>query len=166
MDTQHKKKYSSENQRGIAIYVAIIITGALLLVSYSIINIAIKQLYLAQSSRDSQAAFYAADSGVECALMWDLTGGDIYDRSAFSTSSTATIGCHMDYLNFGNENQLVGGQATSTFTLTFNPSPVCAVVTVIKGYDAGVPTTRIESRGYNTCENVAGRVERAIEVNY
>ena len=62
----------AEGQRGIAIYIAVTITAALILVSFAIISLALKQIVISSASRDSQAAFYASDSGVECALYWDL----------------------------------------------------------------------------------------------
>ena len=154
------KRNFSEKEKGVALYIAVVITGVLLLVSYAIINTAIKQLGISNSTRDSQAAFYAADSGIECALFWDLKGGLIYNGSAFSTSTTRNISCN-------NTNISVGGVATSTFDLDFLPEPYCATVVVGKSYNGNVLTTHIESRGYNSCDSTdLRRVERAIEVNY
>lgn len=160
-----KKKY---DERGIAIYIAVVVTAALVLVSYAVISLAIKEIGSSAAGRDSQGAFYAADSGVECAIYWDLKNP--LGSSSFSTSSPGVIDCNSDANNPGNAGISVGGggaNATSTFTLTFLPETYCVNVTVVKSYSAGIPKTKVESRGYNSC-SVANtrRVERAILVNY
>lgn len=160
-----KQALKQNKERGVALYVAITITGALVLISFAVVNLAIKQITISSSSRDSQAAFYAADSGTECALYWDVKG--VGGHSAFSTSTTSQISCGDISSNPGNDNITVGGVATSTFTLTFQPEPYCAIVSVGKSYSGGIPHTHIESRGYNSCDSTnLRRVERAIEVDY
>ena len=155
------------SNRGIAIYIAVIITAALVLVSFSIISLSIKQVGTSAAARDSQAAFYAADSGVECAIYWDLKKGS---KSAFATTSGSIIACNNDVNNPSNTGIAVGGggiNATSTFSLTFLPNPYCVTVNVAKSYSGAIPRTKIESRGYNSCSaSNTRRVERAILVNY
>ncbi len=155
-----------QNNRGVTLYVSIVVTSALLLVSFAIANTTFKQAAIASINRDSHIAFFAADSGVECALYWDVkntTGG-----SAFATTSPSTISCNENPENPSNPNpKIVGGTATSTFTITFQPETYCAVVSVGKSYQGGNLVTYIESRGYNSCdENNIRRVERAIRVIY
>lgn len=53
------------------LFIAVTIMGALLFVSFAVVNITIKSTIFASSGRDSQLAFYAADAGLECALYWD-----------------------------------------------------------------------------------------------
>jgi Tfp pilus assembly protein PilX len=156
-----------KEERGIAIYIAVTVTAALVLVSFAIINLAIKQVSISSASRDSQAAFYAADSGVECALYWDLK------NSTFATTTaSADIIC-----NGKNTptSRLVGNpqNATTTFDFDFTTgdpatsNPYCVNVSVSKFYESDELKTKIEARGYNSCdENNARRVERAIMVNY
>lgn len=162
-------------ERGIAIYVAVVVTAALVLVSFSVIALAIKDIGSSAASRDSQAAFYAADSGIECALYWDLK--NLTGTSAFATTSypapVPPVACNLVPAPITqavdtNSASLTYGFGTSTFSFTFSPDPYCSVVTVVKSYDgAGVPKTKIESRGYNSCSNLnTRRVERAILVNY
>jgi hypothetical protein len=52
-----------------------------LAVGASIINIALKQVILSGAGRESQFAFYAANTGLECALYWDLTGAGTVEGS-------------------------------------------------------------------------------------
>lgn len=46
----------------------------ILAVGVSIISIALKQLQISTVGRESQYAFYAANTGAECALYWDFHG--------------------------------------------------------------------------------------------
>lgn len=150
-------------QRGFTLFVAIVVTGTLLVIASGITNLAVRQSFISTSARESQHAFYAADSGIECALYWDVKNPAGY--SAFSTSTGSLIFCNQDGANNPNPTPaVVGGNYQSTFTLTFLPDPYCAVVTVIKDDNN---TTSIESKGYNTCAGANGRrVERAVRVTY
>lgn len=163
--TSNLLRKNTKDERGIAIYIAVTVTGALILVSFAIISLALKQIVISSASRDSQAAFYASDSGVECALYWDLknTGG-----SLFSTSTgNQTISCNAVSSSVTKTVNGTTGVGTSTFSFTFLPDPYCVNVLVVKNYSGPDLKTRIESRGYNSCSSTnARRVERAIMVNY
>ncbi len=145
----------TNGQRGFTLLLAVFVAGLLLTIALAISGITLKELLLSSAGRESQFAFYAADSGAECALYWDLKA------NAFATTTTSTISC--GGLSIGGVGGKPYGEA-STFTLTFAPEPYCAVVSVVK---ESADRTRIESRGYNSCD--AGnprRVERAIKVRY
>lgn len=165
------------DKRGIAIYIAVVVTAALVLVSYAVISLAIKEIGTSSAGRDSQGAFYAADSGVECAIYWDLKALRI---SAFSTTTpSASISCVGNSsipisTTVDNSGGVNNGTGTSTFQFQFpSPSDYCAIVNVVKSYAFDIatglilPKTKIESRGYNSCIAAnTRRVERAILVNY
>ena len=129
--------------------------GTTLLVAAGIVSLALKQALISASGRESQLAFYAADTGLECALYWDVQNPS--GNSAFFTSTGSQINCN-------NQMMTVGGSAQSTFTLNLSPDPYCVIVTVTKNPDN---STLIESRGYNTCDvSNPRRVERAIRAIY
>lgn len=159
--------HNESNHKGIAIYIAVTVTAALILVSFAVLNLAIRQIGISSAGRDSQAAFYAADSGIECALYWDLKNPTNPGVSAFATSTgSQTVNCNGQAV-LATKVIGVGGVGTSTFTYNFAPDSYCVAVTVSKGYNGPQPTTRIESRGYNSCSSTNNRrVERAILVNY
>ena len=149
---------------GFTLFIAIIVTGTILLVSTAIVTLAAKETFLTSANRDSQFAFYAADTGAECAIYWDINNPSGY--SAFSTSTGSTINCNQNAANATNptppSNQ-VGGSSVSVFNLTFLPDPYCAQVTVTK---VGT-TTQIDSLGFNTCDPTnTRRVERAVRAKY
>ncbi len=66
--TMKKSKKQNTAQNGIALLLTIIILSVVTLIAILIVNIVIVQLKLAKDIDDSQAAIYAADSGVE----WQL----------------------------------------------------------------------------------------------
>lgn len=146
-------------QSGYALLTAIILTATLVLVAYAVSNIALRQLTLTTTNTESHNAFYVADSGLECALFWDIKNPNNTSYSAFDPSITqASITC-------GGSSVLPtrttsGSNTTSSFQIPVGSS--CAIVYVTKG--AG-NTTTIESRGYNTCGS-GPRFERAIRMTY
>jgi len=151
--------------RGFTLFMAVIVMGTLLLVAVGIVSLAVRQILISSSARESQYAFYAADTGIECALYWDVQNPS--GVSAFSTSTSSTnITCN------GPSLLPVGGggssMPTSTFAFTFSPNePYCATVAVNKKYVSNVLVTTIESKGYNTCDTSnPRRVERAVRVTY
>ena len=171
MEKVHSQKNNQE--KGIVIYIAVTITAALILVSLEIVNFALKQKWLSNASRDSQAAFYAADSGVECALYWDLKNTGV---SAFATSTAASnINCNNKSVPVTKTWNGATGYGTSTLAFDFSSADTyCTSVSIVKRYSGGNLTTRIESRGYNigtasggACtSSKARRVERAVLVTY
>ncbi|KKP56173.1 MAG: hypothetical protein UR80_C0037G0004 [Parcubacteria group bacterium GW2011_GWB1_35_5] len=174
-----KKKYEIrntkyENKKGITLFIAVVIMGILLLISFAVINITLKATLFASSGRDSQYAFFAADAGIECAIYWDSA----FDISKFATSTSGSpINCAGKTISNGgaipgNSNPILiggGGSAnpTSTFYFTLdqgeNSVASCAIVTVTKNTDG---STYIKSRGYNTCDTSnPRRIERGIEID-
>lgn len=148
-------------RRGFILLVAVLVSGILLALGFAIYNIVAKDLVLSSSGRESQFAFFASDSGIECALYWDGT------PDAFSLDSILTdISCAGATVpltsNYDGINIL-----TTTFSVPFGAGAAspCADVLVTK-YIAERQTT-IESRGYNTCVTTnPRRIERAIRVRY
>jgi hypothetical protein len=59
-------------QRGFTLLLAALIAAIVLSLASAIFSIAQKQVNLASLSQQSQYAFYAADTGSECALYWDI----------------------------------------------------------------------------------------------
>lgn len=147
-----------KKQQGFTLLIAIVITSTLLLVSTGIVSVAVREAFLSASARESQHAFYAADTGIECAIFWDVRG--INDVSAFSTTTTnQTIACNGQDITPDED----GDVSTFSFDFSSSGNPYCAAVTVTK---TGNETT-IESRGYNTCEpGNPRRVERGVVVRY
>ncbi len=168
---QHKPDNHSNTlqyNKGITIFFAILIIGLLIGIGAAISGLAQKQLLLSSTGKQSQVAFYAADSGAECARYWDLV------KTAFSTTSPlATIVCNGLTITVTHP-AVQPVNTVSTFSLPVNTTSTnyspgysyCADVTVSK--DPDTDETNITSRGYNTdCGGSSSRkVERAIYERY
>ena len=147
-----------KNQKGFTLLVSIVVTSMILVASFAVVNVAVKQLILANSNENSQFAFYNADSGVECAVYWDFLGG----ATSFTYPSvTRNITCGSG----GSVSAVGNGTATTTFTVIMPTG--CANVSVGKHSIAGGVLTIVDSRGYNTCTAGAfRRLERAEKLSY
>jgi len=174
---------------GFTLFVAMIVSSLLLAVGFSISNIILKQLLLSGSGKDSQIAFYAADSGAECVQFWDSkdsTGAPLLGDGPFATSSpTPILGIICGIKTTGVKADIVADNKTSTTTLVIDYSSLsgdykaCALVVVEKGFTTigpeEVPYTKVTSRGYNSGLAVGGgacdvsnkrTVERGLVVQY
>ncbi|PCI29729.1 hypothetical protein COB55_01475 [Candidatus Wolfebacteria bacterium] len=153
-------------QAGVALLLSVIISSLLISIALSMIHIATKDVTLSVSGRESQLAFYAADMGMECALYWDIKQG-VFATSTDSTPYIGTAECEgKDIFTIEIVDPLTSATAVTKFTLDYSDGR-CSVVTVTKTDSSGRVTTKIESRGYNSCAVTdPRRVERAIRATY
>ena len=137
--------------KGFTLLFSLLFVARTLAISLGVSNLIISQIGLSGTGRDSQFAFYAADSAAECAIYWDRT------ENKFSTSSPSTISCS------GTDNIPVGGDSggISSFSLNFDNGS-CATVEVNK---ADPEETVITSIGSNPCSG-GRKVERGLEIRY
>ncbi len=168
--TNLKLKKLNSKKDGFTLLVAIVTTSLLLIVSFVVSNIALKQLVLATVSQESQYSYYNADSGIECATYWDIKDQSVPSPFATSTAGANTITCSGQTFNVGGP----ANNPSSTFTVTL-PGLVpavfatkgCVTVTVTKSYSGGRQVTSISSKGYNTCTAGAQRkYERGVQITY
>lgn len=179
--------------RGFTIFFAVLVAGLALSVGLVIYDLLIRQLALSQVATQSQYAIYAADTGAECALYWDLKYGNTTptdaDGSAFATSSdwnrggtaasVAGVNCNGQSIwdvgtivnnNTGNTGWVVsapnGTNATTTFWVSAGATLASPCVKVEVGKSGIVSQTTIISHGYNTCASGTLRLERTLQVNY
>lgn len=155
---------------GFTLFVSMIVASLLLAVGFSIGNIILKQLLLSGSGKDSQVAFYAADSGVECAQFWDTkdsSGTYRVDEGPFASSTGVSlfdlIKCGSSATTSPSKLFVSDNNATSTLVIDYSDAnekyKACAQVQIEKGFasvDVGggvfedLPFTKITSRGYNS----------------
>jgi len=161
-------KNEKRNKRGIALLFSVMLSAIFLSIALGVLNISVKELNFSSSAKDTNNAFFAADSGVECALYNDKTASTIFAADV----NANTINC------FGNETLLKSAFPNFVFNIFSlgSNNNFCAIVTVVKTLDnntpPGVILTTITSKGYNvgdypdcTSSNI-NRVERVLEVNY
>ena len=188
------KKYRT-SQTGVTLLITLLVMGVMLVISASLLHITIKQFQFSGISEISEIAFNAANSGMECALFFDLgfdTGVriDAFDVPGDGTpqSAAASIVC----MNVADSAPapVVSGQPQD---FEFEWNGMCTQVTVYKfledealdgdaiGPDLGgilsnppvclegQECTVIKSRGYNTtCGNLSDQrvVERELTLVY
>ncbi len=151
---------------GFTLLVSVMVTALLLLVSFVVANVALKQLIISQSSEESQYAFYNAESGMECAIFWDFEGG----VSQFDIAAPGSVDCNNQFITTGSQSlpspatggSIIGDAPVSIFSIDFTRG--CAIVTVEKDISGD---TTISSTGYNTCDSGSiRRLERGVELTY
>ena len=158
---------------GFALLFAVLLASFLITLGISIFSISLKEIQITTSVRDSQVAYYVADSARECALYWDVKEGAspaCLDSSCASpsTSTNPNIICNGTSvtLNFKKDiltysaNQPNFFQASSTSSST----PVADII-ITKTFDSDNIVTKIDARGHNT--GILGRrVERGISQSH
>lgn len=143
--------------RGFTLFIAVLLGSLMLAIGFSIFNLAFKELLLSSSSRDSQVAFYAADTGLECALYYDQ------DQGAFQTTQGAGVPINCAGLNVVAAKTSASDPHTWSFTL--DTAGLCTFVEVQKSVANN--RTTIRAFGYNTCDNTdERRTERGLRVTY
>lgn len=163
-------------ERGFTLLLAAIVAAIVLALGSSIFVIAQKQIILSSISRDSQYAFYAADTGAECALYWDVRHG------AFGPAAIAEAPrCDGEVLASAGGVPLNSQSRPSSppYSLTFRvdlfddtPSSRCVQVSVEKRLPTveDRSTTVIRSNGYSTnCAALGTNIralERTVELKY
>jgi hypothetical protein len=171
-------------KRGFTIFFAVLVASLALAVGLAIYDLLVRELELSQTATQSQYAIYAADTGAECALYWDLNYTD-NDGSAFATSTlddseaTSVICNNQDIaavaIAAGTWPDPAGtdtDEALTLFTLLLtdgDSSKPCAIVEVKKTSTSqdDPPATKITARGRNTCNFSAPlQLERTLEINY
>ncbi|OGG50405.1 hypothetical protein A3C18_00540 [Candidatus Kaiserbacteria bacterium RIFCSPHIGHO2_02_FULL_54_11b] len=175
------KNFRKNTQRGFTLLLAALVSSVVLAVGAAIFSIAQKQVTLSALGRDSQFAFYAADTIAECALYWDFR----FEYFASTTPTSITPKCDAVALNFVNQ---VGSSYPYVMTSeqiglfsTEVSGELCAQVSVTKcqgtfedGDCQSSPTapirTIIHADGYSTsCASILSStraLQRSVELRY
>lgn len=180
MEMNTKKRL--KRRAGFTLIFAILIASLLAGIGMAITNLALKQISITSVGRESQIAFYAADSGAECALYWDIHGPYLSSPDTFyfqSHNYTQSGNLHCgpnfspikpvitkgNFTAYNSKTDYSGNYDLNTFEVDYPPGPSCALVSVMKYY---IGITVVESNGINDCSatNNPYRVERSIRVEY
>lgn len=127
-----------EGQRGFTLLLAALVASIVLSLGAAIYSIAFKQVTLSSIGRDSQFAFYAADTLAECALYYDVRL-----NLMSTTSPPATIDCNGQTLGVEyehNTSSSSGGSALYDTPGSFNfpvPSDFGTLTVTVDGAGSG-----------------------------
>lgn len=165
----NKKAYSLplstsvSRSRGFVAVFAMLIATVILVMVISITGTAYKETMLSASVRESERAFYAADTGVECGLYLDRIAGGVFVSGGVTDTMCGDIAVDVDVDGLGS---------VYNFDIPIS-SNSCAKVDVFKNLLIdGASFTQVVSRGYNTsCDDLLDLgnrrvVERKLDVRY
>ena len=160
--------------KGFVLLFAVVISSIILAIALGVANIAFREVSFSVSGKDANDAFYAADTGAECALYFDK---GLSAHQAFPYTSPgggfSIINCANRSIGFSNPPP--GAVMTSSFSIPpplGNPGGPCANVTVVKDTSGAIPTVTITSDGSNNskdpnaCFPGTNSVSREIQVSY
>lgn len=162
-------------KNGFALLIALIVSSILLVVGVGVAGIGFREMRLASFSNQSEIAFYAAETGLECGLYWDKarpfstavppgsfatstfvdTGGGMFSlmpsiiscagASSFSGFSYSSFSATIDEIKFTIDNPYVNMTIQKEFPTGSNKQ------------DDARATTTITATGYNTSDNTNPR---------
>ncbi len=152
---------------------ASLVASLLAALGIAMFTIAQKEIVLSSLGRDSQFAFYAADTGAECALYWDFKYNAFATSTPYTSTSTPATCAGQTLQDFptpyetGNPDGVsgLGGAAQTSFW--FEPDGLCVYVTITKQNTN--PRTKVEALGYSTAcsdPNNRRRLERAVRATF
>lgn len=144
----------SFSRRGFVILFAVTLSAIILSITLGIADIALNEIKFGTSAKDSNEAFFAADTGSECALFNDKSTSN----SFISSGGTGNVQC------LGSSIPIAESPASVwKFTISGlgNGGQGCAKVTVDK-----TSSTKVTSDGYSNCNSGANSVARELETNY
>ncbi len=159
-------------EQGVVILFAILAIGLMVGIGVALSTLTQQQLILSSIGKQSQVAFYAADTGAECARYWDLAHNAFNTRDEDGNLVSVPITCaNISPSDFSvNDDGITSGFTIDIVSPSGFPSNnrynYCASVKVTKKTTG---ETIIESRGYNLpcIANYSSRkVERAVRLTY
>ena len=147
--------------RGFTLLIAVVLSSVIVSISLALIDIAYKQVLLSAAAAQSTAAFYNADSALECALYWDQKANAFDYNDPLSSSG---ISCaNIPITDYAVSSPSAGVKRT-TMTLPCVTTGSTGNVTIEKT-DTG--RTTVFANGYNTCDvNDPRRAERGLKASY
>ena len=164
---------NNNTNNGFVLLFAVTLSSILLAVALGVANITLKELNFSTSARDTNDAFFAADVGVECALLNDKPGNNSFVKGS---ESSGVVLCHD-----GDDNQIPltvesGGPIPSwSFIIPGlgSSGQSCTMVYITKDdvTNAPVVNTTISSKGFNIGDSACAstnpnRIERELKVTY
>ncbi len=175
-------KLKSDIRRGFVLLFTLLISSILLATGLGISRLMVREISLAALGRESQVAFFVADTGMECAMHWN--NHNVFDPSS-NPSSSQTIYCDSLPIKGGNSTNpklmhlpdgydnmdcdkgptvanVINGGSKSCFTasVTFTGSKTACFFVVVDNSVSQIDSitgvtkysSKITSNGYNTCD--------------
>ena len=155
-----------KNNRGFVILFAVTLSSILLAIALGVANIALKEVKFGTSAKNTNNAFFAADTGAECALFYDKLSG-----SSFPIEGPATpINCASATITPSFSGTSDTGSYDFKITSLGSLGASCAKVNVFKDKSVTPRLVAITSNGYDVgdanCNSTnSNRVERELKIS-
>jgi type II secretory pathway pseudopilin PulG len=193
MITFLKKQNKKIQERGFTLLFAVLVSTLIISISATVISIAIRQTIISGTSRESQYAFYAANTALECVFYWDkigitnattsvifpapgesrLAASELNDVKCLGGNITTGAGFDTPFAqknwdtSVSNETTVFIEVKDTESTAAASLHKYCAQATITKENVSGRIETTIDARGYNTCDLTSPRaVERGLVNKY
>ncbi len=164
-----------KNQKGYAILFTVVIVSAISVITAGLSNTAYKQLILSSLAKDSQTAFYQADSAGDCALYSDRTlalapGPLTCGENQLVVENNTDSGMDNGHPFVKHTIYPITENLTSTepcFRIDITKTTLPGVIVPPEITADDIIQTRISAKGYNIC-NVSNlrTVEREVLINF
>jgi len=151
---------ATSSSRGFTLLMAALVASVVLSIGIAIFNIVQKEVQLSAMGRDSQFAFYTADSAADCALYWDVR----QERFA-SSSPPADVSCDGQTapVSASTQTDPFGAWQSTTFSYEYAPGGLCTRVAVIKTRIGATVGTTIHADGFNVACAAVDTSNRALQ---
>lgn len=152
--------FKNNKNKGYAILFTMVIVSAVSLIAAGLSSTSYKQLLLSSLVRDSQTAFYNADTASECALYsYFVKSFDMINGNQFTCGKDKNGDHVFNISKTGSDYTLSPEEEDS-------PNP-CFRIGVTETIGATKTTIQMKSKGYNICDIDNTRaVEREIQVDF
>jgi Tfp pilus assembly protein PilX len=132
--------------RGFTLFIAIVLAAVAATVTLALTSLAYKSLILSSSAKDSQYAFYAADTALDCALYWDNSANHQFLYQPSPPVAPAAVTCAGAPVTFTATDPPTV-PAETVYQSTWFPvnGSGCARITVYKTDGTGAPVAIVGS---------------------
>jgi len=143
---KNKIFHFQEKQRGVALLFSVMLSSVLLTIVLGVLSIVLKELSFSTSAKDTNKAFFAADSALECALFYN-------DGTVFIDGGIAQISCvegsNIPVVSVSTTEPYLKKYQFSVVGLSSDTNAACANVLVVVDESPVGGGIEITSKGYN-----------------
>lgn len=155
-----------KNRKGFVLLFAVTLSAMLLAIALGVANIAFNEVKFGTNAKDTNNAFFAADTGAECALLYNKnpTSNTKYPVSSPMTCAGNPPTSFISLTNFWSFTiSGLGSEKQGCANVTVDKRPLNKI-------PQEYPGTIITSNGHNDngggCTSGSNTVERQLEVKY
>ena len=155
-------KEKDNNKKGFVVIMVVLLLSVILIVGLGVFDIVLREILISNIGSESQKAFYAADSGVECVQYWQKKG-------FFASGAPFDIKCNGTIISgqMTPGSPSINNPATSPIKINFTNDSCVEVRLTIEDPSLEFDTL-IVARGYNIgCDDSSPKkVQRGVKITY